>query len=210
MADLQTDVRYIKGIGEKKAQALNKLGVFTLYDLISFFPRRYEDRSQYKPIALTQDGESVCISVLIADSPQLSRIRRGLDLVRFRAVDESGEVKSVDEMRREMQMKHYTSQVLEAHSDMWYILLEETGWSQTEAQEKSPEEIYRALTTQRAIETPEGQFFDFTIADLADNDKDFQYRVYKGSQQVRQEMGKDMQAERERLRDHLRGLGIGM
>lgn len=124
--------------------------------------------------------------------------------------DESGEVKSVDEMRREMQMKHYTSQVLEAHSDMWYILLEETGWSQTEAQEKSPEEIYRALTTQRAIETPEGQFFDFTIADLADNDKDFQYRVYKGSQQVRQEMGKDMQAERERLRDHLRGLGIGM
>ena len=124
--------------------------------------------------------------------------------------DESGEVKSVDEMRREMQMKHYTSQVLEAHSDMWYILLEETGWSQTEAQEKSPEEIYRALTTQRAIETPEGQFFDFTIADLADNDKDFQYRVYKGSQQVRQEMGRDMQAERERLRDHLRGLGIGM
>ena len=92
MADLQTDVRYIKGIGEKKAQALNKLGVFTLYDLISFFPRRYEDRSQYKPIALTQDGESVCISVLIADTPQLSRIRRGLDLVRFRAVDESGEV----------------------------------------------------------------------------------------------------------------------
>ena len=53
MADLQTDVRYIKGIGEKKAQALNKLGVFTLYDLISFFPRRCEDISQYKPIDLT-------------------------------------------------------------------------------------------------------------------------------------------------------------
>ena len=92
MADLQTDVRYIKGIGEKKAQALNKLGIFTLYDLVSFFPRRYEDRSQYKPIALTQDGESVCICALVADNPQLSRIRRGLDLVRFKAVDESGEV----------------------------------------------------------------------------------------------------------------------
>ena len=92
MADLQTDVRYIKGIGEKKAQSLNKLGVYSLYDLISFFPRRYEDRSQYKPIALTQDGESVCISVLIADTPQLSRVRRGLDLVRFRVVDESGEL----------------------------------------------------------------------------------------------------------------------
>ena len=92
MADLQTDVRYIKGIGEKKAQALNKLGIFTLYDLVSYFPRRYEDRSQYKPIALTQDGESVCICAFVANTPQLSRIRRGLDLVRLRAVDESGEV----------------------------------------------------------------------------------------------------------------------
>ena len=92
MADLQTDVRYIKGIGEKKAQALHKLGIETLFDLVSFFPRRYEDRSQYKPIALTQDGESVCIRALVAGTPQLSRIRRGLDLVRFKAVDESGEV----------------------------------------------------------------------------------------------------------------------
>lgn len=92
MADLQTDVRYIKGIGEKKAQALNKLGIYTLSDLVSYFPRRYEDRSQYKPIALTLDGESVCVCALVADTPQLSRIRRGLDLVRFKAVDESGEV----------------------------------------------------------------------------------------------------------------------
>jgi len=92
MADLKTDVRYIKGIGEKKAQALNKLGVFSLYDLISFFPRRYEDRSVYRPIALCADGESVCIRAIVADTPRLSRIRRGLDIVRFRAVDDSGSV----------------------------------------------------------------------------------------------------------------------
>ncbi len=90
MADLNTDVRYIKGIGEKKAQALNKLGVFTLYDLVSYFPRRYEDRSQYKPIALVQNGETVCIQALVADTPRLTRIRRGLDLVKFKAVDDSG------------------------------------------------------------------------------------------------------------------------
>ena len=34
MADLNTDVRYIKGIGEAKAKALGKLGIFTLGDLI--------------------------------------------------------------------------------------------------------------------------------------------------------------------------------
>ncbi|MBR1457427.1 MAG: ATP-dependent DNA helicase RecG [Oscillospiraceae bacterium] len=90
MADLTTDVRYIKGIGEKKAQALNKLGVFTLYDLVSYFPRKYEDRSQYKPIALAADGETVCIQAMVADTPRLTRIRRGLDLVKLRIVDDSG------------------------------------------------------------------------------------------------------------------------
>ena len=88
MADLNTDVRYIKGIGEKKAQALNKLGVFSLYDLVSYFPRKYEDRSVFKPIALCCDGETVCIRALVADTPRLTRIRRALDLVKLRAVDE--------------------------------------------------------------------------------------------------------------------------
>ena len=92
MADLNTDVRYIKGIGEKKAQAFNKLGVFSLYDLISYFPRKYEDRSQYKPIALVMDGEQVCIRAIVADMPRLVRVRRGMELVKFRAVDESGSV----------------------------------------------------------------------------------------------------------------------
>ena len=90
MADLNTDVRYVKGIGEKKAQALNKLGVFSLYDLISFFPRKYEDRSSYKPIALTVDGESMCVRAIVADTPRLSRIRRGLELVKLRIADDSG------------------------------------------------------------------------------------------------------------------------
>ena len=90
MAQLQTEIRYLKGIGEKKAQAFHKLGVFTLYDLLSFFPRRYEDRSVFKPIALAEDGETVCVRGLVADTPRLSRIRRGLDLVKFRIVDESG------------------------------------------------------------------------------------------------------------------------
>ena len=90
MADLNTDVRYIKGIGEKKAQAFNKLGVFSLRDLVSFFPRKYEDRSSVKPIALTCEGESVCVEAMVADTPRLTRVRRGLDLVKLRAVDDSG------------------------------------------------------------------------------------------------------------------------
>ena len=92
MEPFRKDIRSIKGIGEKRAQALNKLGVFSLLDLISYFPRRYEDRSTLKPIALVQDGESVCISAVVADEPRLSRIRRGFDLVKLRAYDDSAEV----------------------------------------------------------------------------------------------------------------------
>ena len=92
MAYLNTDIRYCKGIGEKKAQLLNKLGVFTVRDLVSYFPRKYEDRSRFTPIAAAFDGEAVCIHALIASEPRLVRIRRGVELVKFRAVDDSGAV----------------------------------------------------------------------------------------------------------------------
>ena len=51
MADLNTDVRYIKGIGEQRAKALGKLGIATLRDLISYFPRAYDDRTLLRRIA---------------------------------------------------------------------------------------------------------------------------------------------------------------
>lgn len=92
MAEANDEIRYLKGIGEKKAQAFNRLGVATIRDLVSLFPRKYEDRSQFKPIALTMSDETVCIQAIVADTPRLSRIRRGLELVKFRAVDESGSV----------------------------------------------------------------------------------------------------------------------
>ncbi len=92
MKYLDTDIRYCKGIGEKKAQLFNKIGIFTVRDLVSYFPRRYEDRSSFKPIALTCDGETVCINALAAEDAHLVRVRRGLELVKFRAVDESGSV----------------------------------------------------------------------------------------------------------------------
>ena len=90
MADLTTDVRYIKGIGEQRAKALGKLNIFTLRDLISYFPRAYDDRRTYCKIKDMQPGENVCVEAMVASAPSLSRIRKGLDLVKVRAVDETG------------------------------------------------------------------------------------------------------------------------
>lgn len=90
MAGLNTDVRYIKGIGEAKARSLGKLGIATLGDLINWFPRRYEDRREIKPISQLIPGEPACVSAMIASEPKLSHIRKGMDLVKVRAVDDTG------------------------------------------------------------------------------------------------------------------------
>ena len=90
MADLQTDVRYIKGIGEARAKALSKLGIATLQDLIGYFPRRYEDRTMTRTIRELELGETVCVRAMIANDPVASRISGGRTVVKARAVDDSG------------------------------------------------------------------------------------------------------------------------
>ena len=90
MSGLTTDIRYIKGIGEQRAKALNKLGITTLRDLISWFPRKYDDRRQARRIADLVPGESACVAAMIAAEPKVSHIRKGMDLIKVRAVDETG------------------------------------------------------------------------------------------------------------------------
>jgi len=89
MAELSTDVRYIRGIGETRAKALGKLGVTNLRELISYFPRAYEDRREYRRIAELVPGENACVRAVVASEPRLSHIRKGLDLVKLRVVDET-------------------------------------------------------------------------------------------------------------------------
>ena len=52
----------LKGVGEKGAGDLARLGLLTLGDLLYHFPRRWEDRSQFVKIADVQDGATVLIS----------------------------------------------------------------------------------------------------------------------------------------------------
>ena len=90
MAALSTDIRYIKGVGEARAKALAKLGITDLRSLLSYFPRAYEDRRACKKIAGLVPGEMSCVCAVVAGEAKLSRIRKGLDLVKLRVVDESG------------------------------------------------------------------------------------------------------------------------
>ena len=83
-------VTVLPGIGPARAERLAKLGLHTLGDLITWYPRTYEDRTRFTAIAEAPEGEPVCIPAVAASEPHAARIRKGLELVKFRAVDETG------------------------------------------------------------------------------------------------------------------------
>ena len=90
METLTSPVTALRGVGPQKARALEKLGIRTLGDLLRFYPRTYDDRRETKKIGELIPGESVCVSAMIASAPTLAHIRKGMDLVKVRAVDETG------------------------------------------------------------------------------------------------------------------------
>ena len=89
MIDLEKDVKYIKGVGPNRVKLLNKLGIFTLKDLITYYPRTYEDRSKPKNIAECIDGEEVLIEAYA--SGRVSDVRlRGKTMQKLVIRDETG------------------------------------------------------------------------------------------------------------------------
>lgn len=92
MADLFAPVRYLKGIGEARAKLFASLGIETLYDLLSYFPRAYEDRSKLVSIADLQPDTPACFRAIVASAPRTSHIRKGLDLTKVTVADESSKL----------------------------------------------------------------------------------------------------------------------
>ena len=87
--DLKKDVKYIKGVGPNRVQLLNRLGIFTLEDLITYFPRTYEDRSKPKFIAECVDGEEALIEAYATGRVQEIRLK-GKTMYKLVVKDESG------------------------------------------------------------------------------------------------------------------------
>lgn len=62
---LDTSIRYLKGIGPKKAQIFNKININTVEDLLYYFPRRYEDRTKFSSISELKEGQTQTIKAQI-------------------------------------------------------------------------------------------------------------------------------------------------
>ena len=94
MSDLKMDIQYVKGIGPKRAYKLNKLGIFTLKDLLYYFPRQYEDRNNLKKIAQLQNEDKATIKAVILGITT-SNPKKGMTLTKVDIKDETGYAKLV-------------------------------------------------------------------------------------------------------------------
>lgn len=63
--DLQAEIQSLKGVGPRKAQQLRQLGLERVYDLLTYYPRGYEDQSSITPMAELQAGQRATVSGLI-------------------------------------------------------------------------------------------------------------------------------------------------
>ena len=87
----RVSVKFVKGVGPRIAELLSRLGVETAYDLLTLFPRKYQDRRRPTPVAELRDGDRAGTLLTIGAEPKASRGRRVVT-IRCAAYDDTGAV----------------------------------------------------------------------------------------------------------------------
>lgn len=87
---LDTEIRFLKGVGEKRAGLYHKLDISTVGDLIRHFPREYIDLSNPFDISGAPVGEVCAIAAVVTSRSGEQRIRKGLSLFKIQATDDAG------------------------------------------------------------------------------------------------------------------------
>lgn len=86
---LSDDILNIKNIGEERAKKLHKLGIFTVNDLIEYFPRDYDDRSNVSNISDVEIGKSVTVKGAVISKPETMKIKN-ISMSKIRIDDGTG------------------------------------------------------------------------------------------------------------------------
>ena len=90
LIDRSTPLTDLPGVGAARGKALMRLGLFRAVDLLRYFPRDYEDRRTICPIAQAPADQAVCVEAMVSDPARWTVVRRGLDLVKLKACDDTG------------------------------------------------------------------------------------------------------------------------
>ena len=80
----------LSGVGKTRIGQLNKLGITTIGDLIRYFPRAYEKRSDVRLLSSCDPSAPRAYILTVATRVSSAKIKSGLTITKFRAFDESG------------------------------------------------------------------------------------------------------------------------
>ena len=84
------NITILNGIGQKRAESFRTLGVYTVDDLLRFYPRTYEDRTQIKKIAEVKDGDTVCIRARAVSPLRENFVRKNMYVCSLKVSDGTG------------------------------------------------------------------------------------------------------------------------
>lgn len=87
MLNTESNIKFIKGVGEKRAEMFYNLGIFDVDALIHFFPRKYEDWTDTKSVSQVNSGDNITIKATMITPVKEHRIRRGMTLYKCRFSD---------------------------------------------------------------------------------------------------------------------------
>lgn len=85
------DIQFLKGVGPKRAGRLKKLGIYTVEDLLKFFPKEYEDRSRFSLLKESQIGGKTSLEVEILGLGYVLRPRKNMSILKIPFKDSSGQ-----------------------------------------------------------------------------------------------------------------------
>ena len=85
------ELKDVRGVGTKGLEKLNKLSIYTIDDLVTHYPFRYEVLTRGN-LQETEDGNKIVIDGKIESVPVLMRFKVGLNKMNFRLITPSGVV----------------------------------------------------------------------------------------------------------------------
>lgn len=83
-----TSAQYIKGVGPDRLNLLKRLGISTIKDSLEYFPARYEDRSNIKPISELEPGTYQTVKGRVVSS-SIFRAKKGITIFQLTLTDET-------------------------------------------------------------------------------------------------------------------------
>ena len=92
---LSDTISKVRGVGVKKAVAFARLNIQTVYDLLTYYPRAYEDQSRVTPIAQLHAGERATVLAVIQRVTERQARRRGFTILTVLLGDETGYAQAV-------------------------------------------------------------------------------------------------------------------